>query len=352
MARVPRGTLQAHDPKSVIGIARVLPISSLRFVLAIWVVLYHYGGLPIFRGVPKEKLLWGLRAVFHNSISGPAAVIIFFIISGFCIHFPNRKSVEVHSWRRYYARRYLRILIPMTVAITLSVPLKMKFGLFTESILWSLLCEEVYYLLYPMLLVARARIGWGTLMTISWSLAFLTVLTNPHAGNYPSFGSKLNWVLGLPCWLLGCKLAEKFDHLDPIPITGAKIWTWRGGAWFLSIVASVLRFHTPIGYPWTLNIFAVYGYFWLIQEIRYYRSENRRPLFEDLGEASYSIYLTHIHALAIAAMLPIAVGLSPRVIWSWDVIVCGVITTAFYLLVERPSHRFARSYAKRAMWLQ
>src|ERR1700680_1198420 len=94
MATVAKGAPQALDPQSVIGIAHVLPISSLRFVLAIWVVAGHYG-LPIFREGPKERLSWAVRALFNNSINGPAAVTIFFVISGFCIHFPNRQGVEI-----------------------------------------------------------------------------------------------------------------------------------------------------------------------------------------------------------------------------------------------------------------
>src|ERR1700680_2457684 len=79
---------------SVIGVTHVLPISRLRFVLAILGVVGHYG-LPIFHGVAKGRLWWVVRALFNNSINGPAAVIIFFVISGFCIHFPNRQGVRM-----------------------------------------------------------------------------------------------------------------------------------------------------------------------------------------------------------------------------------------------------------------
>lgn len=339
--------IQGHG----VGVARVLPISSLRFVLALCVVIGHFG-LPILRTPPHNKILWAVRALLGISFNGPAAVIVFFVISGFCIHFPNRKGLAVKSWRMYFARRYLRILIPMSVAIALSVPLKMQFGLLSYSILWSLLCEEIYYLIYPMLLIARDRIGWRNLMAIAWVLAYLTVLTKPHAVGYPSYGSGLNWLLGLPCWLLGCKLAENFDKLDTTPVSRAQIWAWRGSAYALSALLRALQFHSPLHPPWTLDLYAVFGYFWIAQEIRYYRSQNRKPAFENLGEASYSIYLTHTHGPALLAMLPVAATLSPNAAWYSMVTVSAVFATAFYLLVERPSHRFARRYAKRAAWLQ
>src|SRR5271168_1295881 len=271
-------------PSTGSSLGRVPPISSIRFVLAMWVVAGHFG-IPTLTDPQHGFLLQAARFMRNNAFNGPAAVIVFFVVSGFCIHFPNRAGLTVKSWKAYYARRYLRILIPMTVAVALALPLKMQFGLFTDSILWSLLCEEIYYLIYPLLLMARDRIGWRNLMAVSWILAFLTVLTNPHALNYPSYGPWLNWVLGLPCWLLGCLLAEKID-LPARPVGAGEIWVWRGTVWLVSVILSGLTFHSPLRLPWTLNLFAILSYFWLEREIRYYRDPSRKPVFEGPGEAS------------------------------------------------------------------
>jgi hypothetical protein len=43
----------------------------------------------------------------------------------------------------------------MGVAIGLAVPLKLKFGYYVNLILWSLVCEEIYYFIYPALLRLR-----------------------------------------------------------------------------------------------------------------------------------------------------------------------------------------------------
>lgn len=108
----------------------------------------------------------------------------------------------------------------------------------------------------------------------------------------------------------------------------------------------MVAFHTPVRFPWTLNFFAVYGFFWLQREIRYYRSGAVKTLFEDLGEASYSIYLTHLHGLAILAAIPITLALPQDAIWFGRLFFCGIFVTAFYWTVERPSHRFARFCAR------
>lgn len=333
------------------GVNNILPISSLRFVLAMWVVAMHFG-LPILKAPQPDKILWAARAFLNNAFNAPAAVIVFFVISGFCIHFPNRNGLEVSSWKIYYARRYLRILIPMTVAILLSLPLQVQFGLFTGSVLWSLLCEEIYYFLYPALLALRDRIGWRYLMALAWVFAFLTVLTNPGAGDYGSYGARLNWVLGLPCWLLGCQLAERVESLSAFPVSAVQIWMWRGSAYVLSVVLSVLRFHSPLRYPWTLDLFAVFAVFWLEREIRFYRTPGRVPRFESLGKASYSIYLTHVLAWGLLQTLPATKAMSIWAAWFAEIALCAGLVTIFYWLVERPSHRFARRVAKQAAWLR
>lgn len=326
---------------------RILPISSLRFVLATWVVLNHFPP-PILREEQHTFALFATRAFITNSINGPAAVIIFFVISGFCIHFPNRKGLSVPSWKLYFMRRYVRILIPMAVAMLLSLPLGIRFGLFGDSILWSLFCEEIYYLLYPALLAIRDRVGWRGLMGLAWALSLAVILSNPSIRMYPGHGPALTWALGLPCWLLGCQLAERLENLSLSPVSRRQIWMWRGGVWAYSVAAFALTFHSPIRFPVTLNLFALIGVHWIEREIRYYRV-GRAPTFEALGEASYSIYLTHPHGAAVWILLPLSHALHPWGNWFGSMVSCIVFTALFYRFVEKPSHRLARRLSAPAL---
>lgn len=326
---------------------RILPISSLRFALASWVVVSHFFP-PILVEHQHTLALIAARALVDNSVCGPAAVIIFFVISGFCIHFPNRNGLSVPSWRLYFMRRYVRILIPMAVAMALSVPLGIHFGLFGDSILWSLLCEEIYYLLYPGLLLIRDRVGWRGLMGLAWALSIAVILTNPSERMYVGHGPALTWALGLPCWLLGCRLAERLERLSAVPVTAREIWMWRGGVWAYSVAASALTFHSPIRFPITLNLFAVLGVFWIEREIRFYRA-GRMPQFENLGEASYSMYLTHIHGAAAWYLLPFSHALHPWASWVGTIFTIVVFTALFYRFVEKPSHRLARKLSSPAL---
>jgi peptidoglycan/LPS O-acetylase OafA/YrhL len=321
---------------------RILPISSIRFILAVWVFLSHFP-YPVLADPQSSPVLRAARFLLHNSFNGAAAVMAFFVISGFCIHYPNRKGFEVPSWTAYYARRYLRILLPMGVAIALAIPIKLKFGYYVTYILWSLVCEEIYYLIYPALLRLRDLVGWRVLMALAWLGALLTVLTNPAAKEYHEFGLGLTWALGLPCWLLGARMAERLDLFYSRSISNVQIWILRCGIWILSVAFSILRFHVNIGFPWTLNIFAVAVAWWLEREISYHR-QTTAPRLERFGEASYSVYLTHMHGATLASLV-----IALQAPWSWGltVIVTVLFSSLFYWCVERPSHRLARHFSQR-----
>lgn len=322
---------------------RIAPILSVRFFLALWVFLSHFP-YPVFTEDQSNPVLWVVRSVLRNSFNGPAAVITFFVISGFCIHFPNRQNIEIPSWASYYARRYVRILIPMGLAITLAIPLKLKLGLYINYILWSLLCEEIYYFLYPGLLRLRDLLGWRALMTLAWVASLLVLLTNPAAKEYHNLGPSLTWVLGLPCWLMGVRMAERLDIFSPRSVGALQVWSWRLGVWALSLGLSALRFHTVIGFPWTLNLFAIVATLWLQREISYYHSLSVIPAFEKMGDASYSVYLTHMHGAMLTGWIT---AMSTQLGWWLNVAITVIFSSVFYLCIERPSHQLARNLSRR-----
>ena len=157
--------------------------------------------------------------------------------------------------------------------------------------------------------------------------------------------SASNWLLGLPCWLLGCKLAERSDSLFS-PVSDRAIWIWRLSVWFTSGVCLGLRFHSPIGFPHTLNYFAILSYFWLQQEVRYFRHANPPRILEWGGKWSYSLYLLHVPANGVynhifMPNLGFIINWFLRVGWTLG---CSYV---FYLLVEKPSHAFARWVGRR-----
>jgi len=325
--------------------SRVKGLDSLRFVCALWVLIGHAGGGPFSYAMSIDKsTVAGLvaRGVLNNLVSGPAAVIVFFVISGFCVHFPYRQAASV-DLVPYFARRHIRILLPVAAAVLLGGIFGVQLPLLQDSILWSLVCEEVYYTVYPLILRAKFRLGWPVLITISFVGAYLVVLTNPQAADYPSYGPFLNWALGLPCWLLGCHLADRWDDLSQAAPPGSRsLWGWRVGVLMTSMFLSGLRFHSEITYPWTLDVFALVAVWWLGKEALYWRHHQPARLLEFGGLFSYSIYLTHLHGLALYRQLGVGVHVPEILSWPGQLVFVLVFCLCFYLAVERPAHQLAR----------
>jgi peptidoglycan/LPS O-acetylase OafA/YrhL len=323
----------------------VLGLDAIRFVCAIWVVIGHFSPPPILEGIGKSTLFgFIINGVYSNLWSGPSAVIVFFVISGFCIHYPQSNQLKIVSIPSYFLRRYIRIGIPLVIAIILSQFLKVKLYLFNDSILWSLVAELIYYTIYPVILkIRQLGFSWLQMFFISFIAALLVAMTNPSAGNYPSFGIGLNWILGFPCWILGVQLAELvFEDNEPKP---KHIWLWRMSVWGSSVVCSILRYHSPVKYPWTLNFFAVLVLFWLLQEIRLYRYEIPPKILEWGGRWSYSLYLIHVLAQSIWLSIP-QVNLGNLINWVVNMMFILILSYVFALLIEFPSHKLARTIGK------
>jgi peptidoglycan/LPS O-acetylase OafA/YrhL len=326
---------------------RVYGLDSIRFVCALWVFFGH-GAAPALPNPFTAGSLANLafRGFFGNIWCGPAAVIVFFVISGFCIHYPFAASDARPRLKEFYTRRLLRLLVPVAVAIPLSGLVGVRLALFEDSILWSLFAELIYYICYPLLRAVRLRAGsWRGIVIVAFVIAYAVVATNPSAKNYPSYGPAFNWLLGLPCWLLGCMLAES-TRLETCHVSSAGIWAWRVTIFLAACTCSVLRFHTPIGYPWSLNLFAVVIALWLRREIDFRQRITPPAILEWAGLWSYSLYLIHVPAGTLfSKVLPsIQTGSA-----GWVIMVTFVFLACyiFYLLVEYPSHTVARRAAQK-----
>jgi len=352
---------------------KILGLDAIRFVCALWVMSSHSGFLPpasqfLDKSVLVEHIL---MSIYGNLFNGPAAVIVFFVISGFCIHYPFRNATDI-PLAAFYARRYLRIGIPMGVAMLLGASLGVKYLILSldsfvltpekiltiaevdTAILWSLIAELIYYTLYPLLFRLRQRFGWGYLLAVSYLLAIPLILLKADAKDFPSFGDGLNWVVGLPCWLLGCKLAEVIDCDRTLALNRGWIWRWRLGIWAFAVIAKVLHNHHPpefpwTGYPWTLNLFAIPCYFWLRREIAYARSAPPFPVLEWAGKWSYSLYLMHTAGgllwVAVTAAFSELAQIGPFTDWALKIIFALCLCYLFHLLVEKPAHWLARRVA-------
>ena len=285
-------------------------LDALRFILALWVTLGHLSVFPLFAWADTTTKLG--RFLVHGwatVVSGTPAVIGFFIISGFCIHLPFRNNEKLYVGR-YYARRYTRILVPVIVALVVWRFAGFKQGLFGEhsilweSPLWSLLCEEIYYLLYPLIRRIRWRYGWTPLFSVTFPLSVGISLSHVRATDWHPYGPIGTAFILLPVWLLGCVLAEQSDHLAALN-SGWEIWTWRFMIWLASWVTEMLHFKFGVHTGVTMLWFGVLAFYWVKKEIAYGLNHSPSRLLVWAGAWSYSLYLIHGAAPEFYKLIPI-----------------------------------------------
>jgi len=321
-------------------------LDSLRFVAALWVALSHGGGLP-FRPLTQGGGWFGHIIAAGNGVlfNGVAAVIVFFLISGFCIHIPwataHRLNILSHL-----TRRYIRIGGPLIGCYIIIYLSNAEVGAAVYAVLWSIYCEIIYYTIYPLIFYLSRQLGIRTLVFVATIISG-SIIVSHWSYLYPwEFGIQLTWLVGLPSWLLGCLLAEQATH-QKLAAT-RRIWVWRGSALIYTSAAVVAVFHSPItlGYPATMLIFSFYCYFWLQYELTVYLNTKPSVVLEWGGTWSYSMYLIHNIVIVSFAQphfpLPYLAG------WALQLLAIFLASYAFYLAVEYPCHLLARRLGQAA----
>jgi len=322
-------------------------LDALRFVLALWVTVGHYAVFPLFAGADTATKLG--RTLVHgwsSIVFGTPAVIVFFVISGFCIHLPfrNRKKLTI---ARYYARRYTRILIPLAggiVAFKLladkRIALFDRDSILWSSILWSLLCEEIYYAIYPLLRHIRNRFGWTPLLILAFGAGSGVSASHGYAADWSPYGPIGTSLILLPVWLLGCLLAEQVDTL-PVISSSFVIWKWRFFCWFASWVSEMLHFKFHVSLTHSMILFGVVAYFWVKKELSYGMHKRPWGLLVSAGAWSYSLYLIHGPVIGfLNRWQPPNFGYIVN--WCFACFLMLGTSYVFYRIVERPSHEWAR----------
>lgn len=314
--------------------------------MAMVVMVAHCGLYAIPASVPKLPIIGDLLYyVYSHLVAGEAAVLVFFVISGFCIHYPFRNGRYPNLWI-YYPRRHIRILIPCFSAFVIAALIGVSLYPFDKSNLWSVVCEEVYYTIYPLFLAFKHKTSWRVVLPVAYALALMVIATNPLAADYHSYGNLLNPVLGLPVWLLGAKLADEADELMQVePVSRRRIWLWRTTVYCLSVITWMLNTDSLVHYPWTLTLFSLPVYFWLRNEVPYMRTNNPPKFLESAGSWSYSLYLLHVPlAYFILMHLPVLRDFSNPIkyVLFMCLILLGCFT--FYLFIEKPSHWLSRRF--------
>lgn len=322
-------------------------IDSVRALAALSVVLAHIVGpeLPrLLKHTPLAATI--LPDLAQYLFTGHPAVIAFFVVSGFCIHYPYVcKPLPVLP---FWVARWVRIMVPALVAMILARLAKLNDYNFKDGyILWSIVCELFYYMFYPLFLWISRWVSWRLQFYLALLLSFVLVInlgTNQYGAAH-IYGPLLNWIVALPSWLAGCVLAESIHKETERESSYGRvrhIVLWR---LLVAFVASFLfwaTMNTRFGFYLTMNAFALLVYLWIRAEVLLHRSG--KTSLERVGQWSYSVYLLHMPLLLIGARLLRPVWSGTFVLWCLPLVLYG--SYWLYRWVELPAHLYARRMFK------
>lgn len=312
-------------------------IDTLRFFAALWVVFYHGAAPPLWELVPSQ---WQTTAdiVARLPFNGNAAVVLFFVVSGFCIHLGNVEKSKIERGR-FILQRATRIVLPLVAAMLVTQGLGAQYRAALDLILWSVYCEIYYYLVYPLAfrLFRPDRLRYTLAATLVITLAL--AISQPHLKFLWQF-DWLTWLFCLSMWVVGCLLAEIYVRKS-VALPAMNIWLLRvgfvAGAAAATIVSNVpwLR----VGYIWTMPVLALLLPVLIINEIRVATAGHVSIWLERAGLATYSIYLVHKPVLTAVEELELA----PLIAWPLQLLSVAVASALFYFVIERPAHRLSRA---------
>lgn len=350
-------------------------IDALRGLAALMVVLFHVR-VDLWVGL-KEVLAqphlppW-IRYTSLLSVPtmlGGAGVMLFFILSGFCIGLPyvGPKGHPFAFWS-YFKRRFWRIYPPYFAAlalsavidvITLSVqPSGFDTGAYTASAfmlqnyltgqvpsnpsLWSLPVELELYLVFPLLWIclqqARGRVWAWTLAAVVSLLGFAGHMQGWGwcSGNFAKY-----WVI----WTAGLLLADAWRRGQIRKVSLVETGVAAVG---LAVgVIGELNDWGDAGLP-----FAWAAFFYILFKFLLAHETVINPFLAgkphwlcSLGTISYSLYLVHFPFFKLLGFGFVNLYGSKPVSYGWCLAACLLVipvAALFYKCVELPSHAFAK----------
>jgi len=322
-------------------------------------------------------------------VYGHAAVILFFILSGFVLSLPFLNNKQ-GSYYGYILKRFCRIYIPyivsLAIAITLSVSLhrdgintlsdwfnqfwnkgldidiiKEHIALITNihtdaynTVVWSLIHEMRISIIFPIIMLAIIRYKWSTNLLLCLLLSSIGAMNDlfnfeVRNGHYTSIFDTVHYT---SFFIIGALLAKYKEYLTR---TFHKLS--RINKWALLIIAMVCYSYSRIvevviHLPFN-HIITEYGIaFGSIIVVIMALSSNtftsflmRRPIIF-IGKISYSLYLYHF--VILLSLINLFYGEMPI----WLIYVLAFITTIFvsvlgYYFVEDPSAKLGRKISRK-----
>jgi peptidoglycan/LPS O-acetylase OafA/YrhL len=379
---------------------RIAPLDVLRAVAAMSVVWVHYWRYPhdnLVAVVPwlSELMMANdrlLQMVWPRGWSHPG-VILFIVLSGFCIHLPQagrpERAVDLAAFfRRRFFRIYPVYLFALGLGLVANAWLAPRGNMWVQPQPWSLgavvpailggpafwpwplplgntilhtvLAEMGLYLIYPALLAVVRRWGWAPVLGVSAVVSVAATYYTQTTREEWAFTSTWGFLF---FWWLGAFAAEQRARGRVLP--AGRFWLWAAG-----LLGAHRVFNTWVRFPamslltgpWVAErvgprfegaalingpMFALLCMLlvWHVDHVRLGRSAVV-ALLVWIGERSYSLYAVHLPTMGLTLWLLRRTG--PWPLWCWmtaPLAAAALMALACYYLVEAPGMRLGRKRA-------
>lgn len=367
-------------------------IDALRGFAAVWVFAYHiwnyyfpYCNSQAFATSLRDDQGWFYYPTFFLFQYGYYGVTIFFVVSGFCIHWPQARKhhatgrdqlrldafFQRRFWRLYPA--YFGSLIVASLCMgamllqdykTRGWPLPLPENFYEEafavmsvfycalflfpffpfakslnSVYWTLVFELQFYLVYPLLVWFMRRCG---LWAVGVVLLTCEAMMLPKAGTPDNWQDNSIWFYFFLSryfeWYLGVVAAEIVVKRQ----TGNHYRYWLPFA--LLFVYSAVCIFVPLLWP-TRDLAVAGTTFFLLLSVL--PDDATKPLswwmrwFVWLGAFSYSLYLLHLPMLKLMVVVNHYLGewffgTEPSWLMLDSVPVVILVSWGFYQIFEKP----------------
>jgi peptidoglycan/LPS O-acetylase OafA/YrhL len=298
-------------------------LDGVRGLAAVYVVAFHATNILWVAPAAASPLVGSARQVLGF---GHEAVLLFFAISGFCIHSRQARAPRAAFDLRGFAWRRIRRLYPpllLALAVTAvcdSLGAWLYQGIYTDGLLytfdhspttllgnllfqadlgvpvwgsngplWSLAHEFWFYALYPLVLFAFRRLGPGRATLL---LSGLSLASNVGYRWLPAWPVYVLSEWGI--WVAGALIAELY-----VRRARPRLLRLLGPVGLLLLVESVLT--TPRGedislpdFVWGAYLVVLLAYALLVPPAWLARAaEHVAERLRPVGDISYSLYLLH-----------------------------------------------------------
>lgn len=375
-------SVELAGPSSAGAERRIEWLDFLRGAAALAIVLFHvrvtlWVG---FRALMADSSYSSIdRALAWMTLPFPffgTTVMLFFVVSGFAIHYPYARRGSSFSARPYALRRFFRIYPVYLAVVLLTVaaehiaadsgtgvlsPLSkvLATGAMVQNYLpptgqlagnpslWSLPVEVELYLVYPVLLSIWRRIGTRYMLLVVTLVSVGAALPLFAGHQWPMGNFAKYWII----WVSGAVLAEQV-RTQSLPV-------WRSSyTLMIATGLAVAIAARTVGVPFGFEHFLWGGIYFLFTlwgltaaaPLHHLPAWLRRTM-QAVGDMSYSLYLLHFPLFVVLGAGWIAVfGAKPSNVLIPLAATLLSLPCAYVLwrLIEQPSQRLGRSLALRA----